>query len=209
MLISLKLKEMIILLKTNKELIHTIQTILQVFPEGVIIRSLDETSQQIITKFANNISNKEFIEKENREIKINICGNQSFNEEWRPQDSLSLEELLTNQEIKLEQDSFECFEQMIWVKGSIDQLQERFNIDQESAKNKEENFFNIKSIKVNWENNKESFMHVFINITEVKKLEEERANREYQHMMFSSLSHELRTPLNAFSNSLSLIQFTF
>ena len=161
MLISLKLKEMIILLKTNKELIHTIQTILQVFPEGVIIRSLDETSQQIITKFANNISNKEFIEKENREIKINICGNQSFNEERRPQDSLSLEELFTNQEMKLEQDSIECFEQMIWVKRSIDQLQERFNIDQESAKNKEENFFNIKSIKVNWENNKESFMHVF------------------------------------------------
>ena len=51
-------------------------------------------------------------------------------------------------------------------------------------------------------------MHVFANITQVKKLEEERANREYQHMMFASLSHELRTPLNAFYNSLYLIKFT-
>ena len=52
-------------------------------------------------------------------------------------------------------------------------------------------------------------MHVFINTTQVKKLEQERANRQYQHMMFASLSHELRTPLNAFSNSLYLVQFTF
>ena len=52
-------------------------------------------------------------------------------------------------------------------------------------------------------------MHVFINTTQVKKLEQERANRQYQHMMFASLSHELRTPINAFSNSLYLIRFTF
>ena len=54
-----------------------------------------------------------------------------------------------------------------------------------------------------------SFMHVFINTTEVKKLENEKAKRQFQQVMFASLSHELRTPLNAFSNSLNLIQFTF
>ena len=51
--ISEKFIEILILLKTNKELIHTIKTVLQVFPEGVIIRSLDETSAKTITKFAN------------------------------------------------------------------------------------------------------------------------------------------------------------
>ena len=34
-----KIKEIIILLKINKDLIHTIRSILQVFPEGVIIQS--------------------------------------------------------------------------------------------------------------------------------------------------------------------------
>ena len=51
-------------------------------------------------------------------------------------------------------------------------------------------------------------MHVFVNTTQVKKLEQEKANRQYQHMMFASLSHELRTPLNAFLNSLYLVQIT-
>ena len=81
------------------------------------------------------------------------------------------------------------------------------NLDLDGSK--EDSYFNVKSTKVNWNNHKDSYMHVFVNTTQVKKLEKERANREYQQIMFASLSHELRTPLNAFSNSLGLIQFTF
>ena len=88
-------------------------------------------------------------------------------------------------------------------------LQENFIRDDESEEPNAEIIFNVKSIKVSWDNIDESFMHVFINTTQVKKLELERANRRYQHMMFASLSHELRTPLNAFANSLYLIKFTF
>ena len=59
-----------------------------------------------------------------------------------------------------------------------------------------------------WENNQNSYLHVFIDTSQIKKLEEERANNKCQQMMFASVSHELRTPLNAFINSLQLIGIT-
>ena len=51
-----KFKETILLVKTNKDLIHTIRTILQIFPEGVIIRSLDPITKQTLITFANDVA---------------------------------------------------------------------------------------------------------------------------------------------------------
>lgn len=67
-------------------------------------------------------------------------------------------------------------------------------------------YFNLKSIKVTWENNKKSFMHIFVDTTGIKKLEEEKAKINCQNIMFASVSHEFRTPINAFENSLQLIK---
>ena len=214
MLISLKVKEILTLLKSNKELIHTIQKILQAFPEGVIIRSLDKRSMQTILKFANNIANKDLITKEksegkSQEINIKVFDHQNINLDSDPYHLISLDEFLDSQERKCELENPLYVDQMILVKKSIESIWEEFARNQNVQEVKEEILFNVKSIKVNWEGKEDSFMHVFINTTQVKKLEEERANREYQHMMFASLSHELRTPLNAFSNSLILIRFTF
>ena len=69
-------------------------------------------------------------------------------------------------------------------------------------------YFNIKSLKVKWENNQISFMHVLVNTTEIKKLEEVKANTRCQQLMFTSVSHEFRTPINAFSNSLQIIDLS-
>ena len=62
-LISKKLKEIIILLKTKKDLVHTIQTILKVLPEGVIIRSFDPITKKVVTEFANDHAQK-FVEND-------------------------------------------------------------------------------------------------------------------------------------------------
>ena len=211
MFISLKLKEMIILLNTNKDLIHTIQTILQIFPEGVIIRSLDDKSMQTIMKFANNIANKELIRENNEErdhidTRLKIVNSDQFRNKENM--SIMLNDFLSQQEFKIQNDESACLEQMIKIRERINQLEEDYKNNRDN-RSYIDNFYNVKTIKVCWNNNENSFMHVFINTTQVKKLEEERANREYQHMMFASLSHELRTPLNAFSNSLSLAQITF
>ena len=36
-------------------------------------------------------------------------------------------------------------------------------------------YYNLKSIKVSWGNNKNSFMHIFVDMTSIKKLEKEKA----------------------------------
>ena len=212
--ISFKLKELIILLKTNKDLIHTIQTILQVFPEGVIIRSLDETSKQTILKFANNIAKKDLdadahADGQQTDVKIKLVDSNNASQDTEAHNLMRLERFLGRQEQCIIDEDADWAEQMIKVKHSIDHLQNEFVRNIESDEYRDEAYFNVKSIRVSWDNNKESFMHVFVNTTEVKKLENEKAKRQYQHMMFANLSHELRTPLNAFSNSLSLIQLTF
>ena len=61
MIIARILLGFIIILQNNQQLIKTIQRILQVFPEGIIIQSLDEKSQQVVLQFVNNTANREII----------------------------------------------------------------------------------------------------------------------------------------------------
>ena len=54
-IMSQQIKEIIKLIKEKKELVHTIKSILQVFPEGVNIRSLDPVSMNVVSMFANDV----------------------------------------------------------------------------------------------------------------------------------------------------------
>ena len=67
--------------------------------------------------------------------------------------------------------------------------------------------FHVKSLKVEWEGSS-SFMHVFIETTNIVKLEEAKNNIKCQKIMFASASHEFRTPLNAIMNSYQFIAST-
>ena len=79
------------------------------------------------------------------------------------------------------------------------------NIEME---NEEYDQFMIKTVKINWEDNPNSFMHVFVNITSVVQLEEAKNSIKCQKIMFTSASHEFRTPLNAILNSLDFVRDT-
>jgi hypothetical protein len=61
-------------------------------------------------------------------------------------------------------------------------------------------YCNIKTMKVLW-NRKPSVMHVFIDTTNILKLEEANNNIKCQKIMFTSASHEFRTPLNSIVNA--------
>ena len=74
--------------------------------------------------------------------------------------------------------------------------------------NQEYDQFVVKTIKINWEDNPNSFMHVFVNITSVVQLEEAKNSIKCQKIMFTSASHEFRTPLNAILNSLDFVRDT-
>ena len=66
--------------------------------------------------------------------------------------------------------------------------------------------FLLKTLKINWEGNNNSFMHVLIDTTSVIELEKAKNNIKWQKIMFASASHEFRTPLNAILNSLKFIR---
>jgi len=68
--------------------------------------------------------------------------------------------------------------------------------------------FHVKSLNVEWEGSS-SFMHVFIETTNIVKLEKAKNNIKCQKIMFASASHEFRTPLNAIMNSYQFIDNSF
>eukprot|EP00344_Euplotes_crassus_P000613 CAMPEP_0197017426 /NCGR_PEP_ID=MMETSP1380-20130617/79532_1 /TAXON_ID=5936 /ORGANISM="Euplotes crassus, Strain CT5" /LENGTH=386 /DNA_ID=CAMNT_0042444521 /DNA_START=673 /DNA_END=1834 /DNA_ORIENTATION=+ len=63
--------------------------------------------------------------------------------------------------------------------------------------------YNVKTLTVEWEGIK-SYMHVFIDNTDIIKLEEAKNNIKCQKIMFTSASHEFRTPLNSITNSFDI-----
>ena len=216
--IAEKVKQIFVYMKINKDLIHTIRTILLLFPEGVIIRSIDPVTKETILKFANDAAKKFNLEKHDNSsdnnIEVTIINNNSsknifdINKSKMTQSEtvLKLDEFLKTQEEKLiEQREASWIDQMIEIKSETLNIT---NID-ESSLNEPilyPLYFNVKSIKVNWDRNKDSFMHSFIDTSQVRKLEEVRATNKCQQTMFASVSHEFRTPINAFSNSLQLVR---
>jgi signal transduction histidine kinase len=83
-------------------------------------------------------------------------------------------------------------------------------LDSDSEEQSEvvEKIFNVKSMQVEWQG-RPSFMHVFIDNTDIVRLEEATNNIKCQKIMFASVSHEFRTPLNAIMNSYNFIEDSF
>lgn len=72
----------------------------------------------------------------------------------------------------------------------------------------DERIYKVKTMNVDWEG-ESSCMHVFIDNSDIVKLEEAKNNMKCQRIMFSTASHEFRTPLNAIINSFTFIDDTF
>ena len=169
----------------NKDLVHTIQIILKVLPEGVIIRSVDPITQRVITEFANDYAHK-FIKENNGDISISEdhilkIVKSSASPPSNSSDNLwSLNDFLNYQEEKIE-DHEDYIGEMVEIKELIERLEERKDFTRNNLQNEDQEndvwYYNIKSVKVRWMN-KDSFVHMFVDTTQVKKLAEERANRE-------------------------------
>ena len=196
---------MLQLIKENKDLIHTIKTILQVFPEGVIIRSLDQKSKQTLMKFANEIAKQFFWEQDVAEKDVTVSiSSKDENLESTESTEYNVDDFLKQQEVEVQNiiDDNRIVEKLVQIRSNYcDQAQG----DDSSAESSPFSMFNVKTIEVCWENNSSSYLHVFINTDKIQKLERARATNRCQQAMFASVSHEFRTPLNAFMNSLELI----
>ena len=213
-IVSDKIKETIYVMKSNQNLIHTIKSILEIFPEGVLIRSFDPISKQTVIKFANEnikskLQNENSIQSDwskyevvpilpNLDKKTNIG-------EW-----LSLIDFINKQEQSVENSMkiSSVNEQLIELRRKVQNLEESKKLILSQKNEKNDLWYSVKTLKVNWVDNQQSYLHVFIDTSQIKSQEEERAKNKCQQLMFSSVSHELRTPLNAFVNSQQLIGFT-
>ena len=162
---------MIILLKAKKDLIHTIRSILQIFPEGVIIRSIDPITRKIIIRFANDVANQ-FLQKINDEVILsdNLKVISEINSNQNNEMNKTLSDFINEQELKIDVNLFASSNQMAELKDISRQIEEikefAQNTDEESNGSTKSEFYSIKSIRVQWEN-WDSFMHVFINTTQV------------------------------------------
>ena len=135
------------LIQKNQELVKTIKHILQVFPEGVIIQSYQETpSKELVVKFVNDTAQKEI-------LTYDISVESPINE-WKMDYTLH--------EIKKDVDSIdqELSENQVLISDLLSShLQFLENneedaiseIQMKSLKNQEVRNFTVKSVIVNWE----------------------------------------------------------
>ena len=214
MMIAKVLLEFLNLLHKNAELIRTINHILQVFPEAVLIQAFDDETKQMVIKFANNAAKKEIL---NWDQDIFGNENEEFNNKIIQDDNLIY--VLTDVEhcsktpqnsILLASEETITLSQLLRKHSNAIQNRETEVAStvqmQFKDKSVESKYFNIKTVKVKWESYKNSYIHMFMNTTHIKNYEKEKATNKALQLMFSSVSHEFRTPLNAFMNSMLLIE---
>ena len=209
MIVARILLGFLVVIHNNSELIKTIKKILEVFPEGIVIQSLDKRSQELVVQFANEAAAKNVISyqgiqynpiddsKLNYDIKVEKEASRSNLE---PEDDISFSTVSLSQ--LLDQQIEAVQHKDIEVSVPVE-FKDKNN---DSAKSK---FYIVKTLKVKWIHNKDSFIHVFVNATTIKKFEKEKARNEWLQLMFSSVSHEFRTPINAFMNSIQFLESNY
>jgi len=215
LVVSKNIIDFLKLLQKYEKLLAMVKNILQVFPEGVIIRSKTDQNNHETIRFINNTAKSDFGEYtdlddsenskystpaarpfEEHEFTLITDKNSQDSPPDDPSDTLNLKQVMEACEYKLvEQRSngVECQLRMLHQ-----------NDDETSAL--DSHYFTMKTIKVTWEDQENAFMHVFVSTTDIKKLEKEKATNKCLHIMFSSVSHEFRTPLNSFENALALLE---
>jgi len=202
------------LLFENKQLIKTIKHILEVFPEGIIIQTPKCYTKNYEIKFTNEIAKKNLLIQPNPErVPVDhelgrffrdSTDYQSQNDEENPNgEQIEDRPKTLNELLQIQKDKYIEFEAD--VSSHVDLLK---NIDGDQEV-EEVTSFDVKTIKISWDNSENAFMHIFVNTTLTKTLEKEKATNKCLNIMFSSVSHEFRTPINAFSNAVYLLEYNF
>ena len=135
---SQNIKEIIILLKTKKDLIHTIRSILQVFPEGVIIRSIDPVTKQTVIKFANDVASQ-FLKQVDDSAEVSDKLQVIPDSPVQNQKDQQLEEFLHEQELKIDTQKSDNLYQMIELRECKQKIKEIKELHLDSEIEEDEN----------------------------------------------------------------------
>ena len=194
------------ILKCEK-LIIEMKKILHIFPHGVIITNGGKINLADESWFTNREFDRHIwkIRKKLEElgkVEITLSGEKANNE--LEKNKYSLHFLLQEQQRKVNK-----------MKGMIEtdiEIEKKREIEDEKLSGSDTDTtiqtFHVKSLNVEWEGSS-SFMHVFIETTNIVNLEKAKNNIKCQKIMFASASHEFRTPLNAIMNSYQFIDNSF
>ena len=201
LLLSSKLTNLWAAILKNEKLVNETKKLLTIFPNGVIIHS-GFTANKFQTVFSNEQFKSQILGIHRQ---LSLFESIEINFEQREDDvgnsiSMNLKKLLKRHQHKIRGNEIVHQDKVKIVCHPSDSALTDNNRDDAAV----ERIFNIKSMKVEW-NDKPCFMHVFVDTTDIVKLEEANNNIRCQKIMFTSASHEFRTPLNAITNSLKLI----
>jgi len=179
---------------------------LEIFPESVIINSEVGVNHEKKV-YANDKFNKEIADIRKTvdcmsNIRVSYTDNES-NKLVKRDVQTSLWRFFKKREGELE--DRHVIEATVKIENADeDQKMER---SQALEQNSSSRIYLVKTSKVSWDDNPNSFMHVFVEITDMLNLKQANKNIDDQKVMFASTSHEFRTPLNAILNSFDLIKF--
>lgn len=201
------IRDLLMLVQENKELAETIQQILKKFPEAVIVQSSDEHAKQSQLQFSNYIARKYFTcmcaESNQPHLSHNLMVStekiEHFDDLGEAMNSSFSEfpwETLT--------EFIKCHERALEISNNS-QLTHIKTSHKLSEKEESVKYYQVKSLKVKWNDIEDSYLHMFIDTTTIKEYEKEKTANKCLHAMFSSVSHEYRTPINAITNVLDLI----
>jgi hypothetical protein len=190
----------------NQKLVTEMRRVLELFPESVIIRSLD-----CISKLSNYYTNDKFndtiinlkdliADHKHKEIMDSLESLAVNVTNYDDTDSSNSNVFITANEFLKQRESVVVGSQIVSSTCKI------FHDRDDTANFK---ILTVKTLKVNWEENPDSYLHVFIDTTDIYKLEQANNDIRCQKIMFASASHEFRTPLNAILNSFELIKLSF
>ena len=193
----------------NEMLVEEMKRLLKVFPHGVIIESgthlqqrkiqfVNENFKQTIKDINSQIDSLRLVEVSVEQLNKNTDG--LVKDTLLHLLDLQVDKLGAENIFETPKVSVNCVSQCVEdEEGKGHEL-----IDEDEPAEMNMRTFNIKSINVHWKGNP-SCMHIFIDTTDIVKLEEATNNIKCQKIMFASASHEFRTPLNAIINSYSFI----
>ncbi|CAI2386569.1 unnamed protein product [Moneuplotes crassus] len=187
----------------NKRLIKEMKKVMQILPFGVVIWPAKANEKWFINQeFTNKFTKIRKDLSDLKDIDISFIDNsdEANAHQTIPHDLEGLlksqQQMLDDQDSMVDQDiKIHCNPQgnLLIHKDSYDEAQRTCN---------------VKTLMVEWEGTN-AFMHVFVDNTNVIKLEEAKNNIKCQKIMFTSASHEFRTPLNSITNSFDIVLNSF
>ena len=195
-----KLKSLYSYILKWERLIKENKKILQIFPHGVIIT--DEGNKGSSKWFSNEEFDRNIWKIKERldELnKVEVCFTTNKSERENLSQKCNLQTFL-----KKQQQIVKHKKPIVETNTTISEPKRSLGLEREAQNDEKSRSFIVKSMQVDWEGIN-SYLHVFIDTTNIVKLEEAKNNIKCQKIMFASVSHEFRTPLNAIVNSYQFI----